>query len=65
MKFLLMSAGLKGATSKFSCIYCKANLKERLSQADGSRMRASTDKVRLLLCSVYFLFSKFAASPLT
>ena len=26
MKFLLMILGLKGATSKFSCIYCKADL---------------------------------------
>ena len=51
MKFLLMSAGLRGATSKFSCIYCKANLKERhgwLSKAHGDRMRVSTDPVQLV-----------------
>ena len=49
MKFLLMVTGLKGATGKYSCLYCKADLKERqdwMDQAGGSRMRSATDAVR-------------------
>ena len=49
MKFLLMVLGLKGATGKYSCIYCKSDLKQRqdwLDQAGGSRARSATDPVR-------------------
>ena len=48
MKFLLMVLGLKGATGKYSCIYCKADLKERqdwLQSARASRRRTATDPV--------------------